>query len=133
MKKTKKNIMGDEQAQVGIFWLVDKEILTDAVCLSRAEPYGEALQYGGHYEFWDSLKPKTATQQRFKARAYDAYPRGRVVYFPKKKAFVIYADTCLIREDINAVARHFKIENLQFKIQTDEHYQCAGCNPYYAD
>lgn len=44
--------------KVGIFFIVDGESLVDAVPLEAAEPYGDALQHGGHYEFWESLVPE---------------------------------------------------------------------------
>jgi hypothetical protein len=118
-------------AQVGIFFLVDDQFLFDAVPLERGDPYGDTVGHGGHYEFWDLFGPRTELERRFKARAYDAYPRGRVVYFTREKRFVLYADQCLKREVLQRLAKQFGIEEPVFA--RDEHYQCATCNPSFVD
>lgn len=119
--------------KVGIFFFIDDSILTDAVPIEKGEQYGNAVQHGGHYEFWESLMPKTLKERQFKARAYDAYPRGRVVYFPNEKKYCIYADTCLEMKNIVLVKEHFELIDEYIELQTDEHYQCARCNPYFLD
>lgn len=45
--------------KVGIFWVVDDAIIGDAVYLHEAKPYTNALQHGGHHDFWLRLKPST--------------------------------------------------------------------------
>jgi hypothetical protein len=94
--------------KVGIFFFIDNEILMDAVHIEKGEAYGDAIQHGGHYEFWESLKPNILAERKFKARAYDAYPRGRVVYFPKKEKYIIYADRCIKnkRDDKKSLFQH---------------------------
>ena len=91
------------QPQVGIFFYVECEIITDAVPVESGEPYGEAVQHGGHYDHWDSLVPKNTAERKLKARAYDAYPRGRVIHFPKPKIYRLYADRCLKAAALNVV------------------------------
>lgn len=119
--------------KVGIFFYVDGEIIIDAVPFESGEPYGEAVQHGGHYDYWDALIPKTLVERKFKARAYDAYPRGRVVYYPKRKIFRLYSDRCLKADDLNAVKEKFGLETVKVEFETDEHYQCAKCNPNFLD
>jgi hypothetical protein len=119
--------------KVGIFFFIDNSILVDAVPVEKGEQYGNAIQHGSHFEFWESLVPKTLTERQFKARAYDAYPRGRVVYFPNEKKCCIYADTCLERKNIVLVGKQFELIDEDIELQTDEHYKCAGCNPYFLD
>jgi len=121
-------------AKVGIFFFIDGEILLDAVPVENGEPYGNAIQHGGHYEFWETLVPKTLTERKFKARAYDAYPRGRVVYFPEKNKYCIYHDRCLkLNTDVTTVIEKFGLEGADIELEKDEHYKCAGCNPYFMD
>src|SRR5689334_5528113 len=81
--------------KVGIFFVVDDQLLLDMVPVEQGDPYGDTIGHGSHYEFWDILVPRNGVEKRFKARAYDAYPRGRVVYFTQEKRFVLYADQCL--------------------------------------
>jgi len=71
--------------KVGMFWCVGGTVIGEAVPLSEAEPYGDALQHGGHYDFWLHLKPRTEAERRLKGNAYDFYPRGRVVYFQARE------------------------------------------------
>lgn len=103
-----------------------------AVPFERGESYGNAVQYGGHYEFWENLRPKTSLERKFKSRAYDAYPRGRVVYFTDQHKFIIYHDDCLrLDKELKIVIEKFDLEAADF--DKDEHYKCAKCNPHFMD
>jgi hypothetical protein len=120
--------------KVGIFFFVGSAIIVDKVPVERGEPYGIAVQYGGHYEFWSRLRPKTPTEKKFKARAYDAFPRGRVVYFPGRDRYLIYYDGCLgLNVELKIVAAKFELEESDLEFAKDEHYKCAKCNPYFMD
>ena len=116
---------------VGIYFVVRGEILIDAVELEKAEPYGDALQFGGHNDYHESLRPSSQLERLFKARPYDYFPRGRVVYFDTTKKFRLYFDRCLSKESIREVIRQFGIEREDLELCPDEHYQCAGCNRHY--
>lgn len=118
---------------VGIFFFVGGEILMDAVPVDDGEPYGYAIQHGSHYGFWESLAPKTQGERSLKARAYDAFPRGRVVFFPEEDRFGIYADRCLTKEELNVVIERFELCGVNIEIHNDKHYQCARCNPWFMD
>jgi hypothetical protein len=117
--------------KVGIFFVVDNQLLMDAVPVENGEPYGDTMGHGSHYEFWETMKPSNVIEKKFKARAYDAYPRGRVVYFTQKKLFVLYADKCLKSGELKWLAEQFCIAGPVFA--RDEHYQCATCNPFFMD
>ena len=119
--------------KVGIFFKVSGEFLIDVAPIDAAEPYGDALQYSGHYDYHEALPPKTSIQYRFKAHDYDYYPRERVVYFPKSDQFTLYADPCLTPKDINRLLTLFGLEGQHVNIATDEHYRCAGCNKFYME
>lgn len=80
------------------------------------------------------MVPETLTDRRFKARAYDAYPRERVVYFPKRKKFLIYHDACMkLNAELSKVIENFRLEGIDSEFENDEHYKCAKCNPYFLD
>jgi len=119
--------------QVGIYWFIDNEVIKDAVPYKEGEPYDEAIQHGSHYEFWEALQPTTEIERKLKSRAYDAYPRGRVVFFPARKVFCIYLDRCLDSDDSVRVDEAFEIEDFDIEHGDDEHYRCAGCNPFFVD
>ena len=119
--------------QIGIYWFIDNEVIKDAVPYKEGEPYGEAIQHGSHYEFWEALQPTTEIEKKLKARAYDAYPRGRIVFFPSREVFRIYSDRCLDSDDSVLVLESFEIEDFNIEFEDDEHYRCAGCNPFFVD
>jgi hypothetical protein len=91
------------EIKVGMFWCVGETVIGEAVPLSEAEPYGDALQHGGHYDFWLRLKPRTETERWLRGHAYDYYPRGRVVYFQSRQHFRLYVDGCLSVGDREAI------------------------------
>lgn len=117
--------------KVGIFYFIDGHWLVDAVPVTRGDIYGDAIEHGSHYDFWECFVPRTAWERKFKLRAYDAYPRGRVVYLTKKKTLVIYADACFNSNQIKRVAEHFGVRKA--RSTRDEHYQCATCNELFVD
>lgn len=118
-------------SKVGIFFVVKNEVLFDAVAVQHAERCDNFIEHGGHYEFWENLLPSNAIEQAFKDRAYDAYPRGRVVYFIREQKFRLYADMCLNSNDLLVVKELFGLKNA---VRTkDEHYQCASCHSDFMD
>lgn len=119
--------------KVGIFWSVVGSIVADAVYLYEAEPYGDALQHGGHYEFWQKLKPFTDIERIFKGHAYDYYPRGRVLFFPKRQVVRVYVDNCMDSDIIDAALDLFEFQELNIEIETDLHYRCSDCNRMFVD
>jgi hypothetical protein len=42
---------------VGIFFKIGSDLLVDTVPLVETQPYGEALQHGGHYDSHETLIP----------------------------------------------------------------------------
>lgn len=120
--------------KVGIFFFVGDQILIDAVPVEQGERYGDAVQHGGHYEFWERLVPNGIAERSFKSRPYDAYPRGRVVYFPKRKKFCLYHDVCLRPErEIREVIEAFEIFDVKMELLRDGHYKCGECTRYFLE
>jgi len=73
MTESGQNTMPD--TKVGMFWCVERTVVGEAVPLSEAEPYGDALQHGGHYDFWLHLEPRIEVERRLKCHA-SARPGG---------------------------------------------------------
>lgn len=119
------------QAKVGIFFVVNGDLVVDAVPLEQGEFYGDTVGFSGHYDCWQALAPKNPTEQLFKSHAYDYYPRGRVVYFKESGNFRLYADRCLKKTDVEKVATTFQLT--AYRLARDEHYQCASCHQGYVD
>lgn len=120
-------------ARVGIFWCLGQQIIGDAVLLSAAEPYGDALQHGAHHDFWRGLKGRSDAERLFKGHAYDYYPRGRVVFFRSRQQFRLYVDSCLSAGEQAAVMSYFGLDGTACEIERDAHYQCAQCNRMFVD
>ena len=85
----------ESSPQVGIYFVVQGEVICDTVSVEQGEPYGEAIEHGGHNDFHEMLLPSCAIERIFKMKPYDFFPRGRVVFFPLLNVFRLYADRCL--------------------------------------
>lgn len=118
-------------AKIGIFFMVQGHLLIDAAPLEQGELYGDAINFSGHFEYWETLQPTSAIELLFKNHAYDYFPRGRVVYFNKTNSFKLYADRCITKAEIEKIAAAFQLSTYQ--LARDEHYQCVICNPDYLD
>ncbi len=119
--------------KVGIFFKVADGFLVDAVPLEAGEPYGDAVQHGGHYDFHELLRPALPMELLFKAHDYDYCPRGRVVYFPKRRGFTLYADPCLTAGETKRVIDLFGLGGQSVELAQDEHYRCSRCNRSYLE
>lgn len=118
--------------QVGIFFLIDGIVLRDSLPVEKAEPYGNNIEHGGHYDYWLNLLPTNAAESAFKAHAYDYYPRGRIVYNRKQQQAKLYIDRCINKAAIKLIHQDFALPD-NTKIGYDTHYQCHRCNPDYID
>lgn len=97
------------------------------VPLSHASEYGNALEHGGHWEYWDKLLPQTSNQFLLKDHEYDRFPRGRVLYFKNKQKIVVYADRCLWElQSQRMVQSAFGIHS-SIQFVADSHYRFPSC------
>ena len=93
---------------VGIFWGCptaggETVLLADKTPVDQAEEYGDFRTHGtGHAEFWERLARLGATELEKRGLPtapawyeYETVPRGRVVYRPKDRRFIVYADSRL--------------------------------------
>lgn len=119
------------KSKVGIFFVVKGQLLYDIASLEEVEQSQDAINFSGHYEYWESLRPKSNLELLFKQHAYDYLPRGRVIYFNKTKSFKLCADRCISTVELDLITTVFQLTS--FKLAQDEHYQCATCNPNYLD
>lgn len=124
-------VLEEMSPRVGIYFVVQGEVICDTVLVGQGEPYGEAIEYGGHNDFHEQLTPATPKERIFKIRPYDYFPRGRVVYFPTLNTFRLYADRCLGSDVLRQIAELFHLAGQIVQQEGDEHYQCAQCNPNY--
>ena len=82
------------EPRVGIFWLFGGKLILDTTPLGQAEPYGEARTHPrAHLKHWTELQRTGAVSAEVE---YEDPPRGRVVYYPRDKEFVLYGDPCIL-------------------------------------
>ena len=122
---------------VAIFWGIrDKEnrtvLLLDKTTIDRGEIYGEFVTHPtGHYEFWDGLSKLGASVLIDRGlptspawHEYEDFPRGRVVYRPRDKRFVIYADRRLqTQKFIEQLVTALCIPDGSYVVRSDPHYR----------
>ncbi len=106
------NPVSDLQRKVGIFFLVDNEILVDAVPISKGLQNGELIQYGSHHDFWKCLVPKTETEKSFKARPYNSFQRGRVDYLYKEAKPCVCGNNLIEIRLLEIVFNKFNIDDV---------------------
>lgn len=121
---------------VGIFWAVRQKksaptLLQHRCSLKDAEMYGRMLTCAhGHYEVWgqwqNGSRPVRAGFAPLVAGSeYDEWPRGRVVYDPNDKRFVLYADERILRRPslVKAIREIFGLAADRTSTKGDHHYQ----------
>jgi hypothetical protein len=133
-KKEKAEISAAQKSsKVGIFFVVNGDIIFDAVPLDQGEPYGDTVGFSAHADFWEALVPKTSAERLFKSHPYDYYPRGRVVYFKDILGFKLYADRCITDTDSKKIIATFQLPTGMLSWHRDQHYQCSRCHRGYVD
>ena len=110
---------------VGIFFVVNHQVLLHKCELAEAEKYGDFLNYPeSHMEIWDKYYCKKYRVD------FDYYPRGRIIYNLKEKIYYIYYDKCL-KEELKKLG--IIPQNTKVKLLTDYHYKCHTCNKNYVE
>ncbi|RFD18476.1 hypothetical protein DY926_16435 [Komagataeibacter melaceti] len=117
------------EGSIGIFWLVSEKgnsrFLLDRRPLSQGETYGNAMTWGGHYEFWEQIrsgcmKECSAVPQWSE---YEEWPRGRVVYNIRENIFIVYADRKLLTDEMKReIRKAFSLPTLNTRYSPDNHY-----------
>lgn len=111
--------MSNESGNIGIFWLVhekgEEKFIFDKCILQQGETYGDAITWGGHYEFWQKIRSKNSKKRLSTVplwSEYEEWPRGRVVYNKNKQCFIIYSDKKLLSENIKkGIIELFSLED----------------------
>lgn len=116
------NQIDPDKPKVGIYWVVKNELVFDMVSLDDAEPYGDALQHGGHYDWHDALVPATKSERLLKRLPYEYWPRGRVVYFTLRNLFRIYISPRITQGIVADIVYLFGLSEQLYEIEYDDHY-----------
>jgi hypothetical protein len=116
------SLMHLQKPKVGIYWVVKNELVFDMLPTEKAEPYGDALQHGGHYEWHKSLVPETRSERLLKRLPYEYWPRGRIVYFMLRNVYRIYISPRISQGVITEIVYLFGLMEQLYEIEYDDHY-----------
>jgi hypothetical protein len=115
------------EPRLGIFWLVNGNLLIDSAALAECEKYGDHLNFGSsHIRVWESWQRigKAPVESE-----YEEYARGRVMCDMKAKTFTLLADRCILkRKDLIAAIRKELHLPKQTSLETDPHFHCLHGN-----
>ena len=121
------NVRDLRESAVGVFYVINDEIYSDATNVRNAEEYGNSFTYGSHYDFYYDELAKYYDMPWLKYIDYDYYPRGRVIFDKNANKYVLYMDPALETPHyIDMIAQEFGLHNNGFYIDHDEHYVHSG-------
>ncbi len=124
--KQKRSIKPRPEPRVGIFWLVRDQFVIESVPVSQAEPYDERLTFpASHIDVWKRLQEEGRAPLESE---YDEPPRGRVIFEPSSREFLILADACILarKQIMSEIMRCLHLPH-QVKLDSDSHYRCWRC------
>ena len=117
---------GGSSASVGIIFYFSGHLWIDATPVETAVPYGNLATHDrGHDGFWQHLQDEGLVPPGIE---YDDVPRGRVSYNTKTDVFLLFLDTCILRQPelVKAIIRRLNLPP-ETPASRDPHYRCPGC------
>lgn len=110
-------------SSVGLFFVVDGELLLERIALTTAHPYGEfRILDASHDDVWQQHHVR-----RYRV-PYDHHPRGRIVYHEPTRSFIAYMDRCIDETMCARILAEFGLRGGETRIdRTDAHYVCHRC------
>ncbi len=116
------------QPRVGIFWVVEDQLIIDSVPVSEAsEIDGKRDHDASHWNHWERVCDSQKNLSQF---SYDHFPRGRVIYDAKADRFNIFADKCILKNTYTLGRLHHAMHLPESKTRpnSDAHYRCHKCD-----
>jgi len=122
------NVRDLRESAVGVFYIINDEIYSDATTVRNAEAYNNKYTYGVHYDFYYDELAKYYDMPWLNDVDYDYYPRGRVIFDKDENKYILYIDPVLnTPKYISMIADEFGLHNGGFYVDTDdEHYSHTG-------
>ena len=114
---SKKRVKADRVPKVGIFWIINDEVISFMEDLRLIKPVmGFRDSEFNHYSMWSKLRLRGD---------YTSKPRGRVIYNDNKEKFFVYLPSTLIKDRsvINKVLKTFNVPTSKALLKTDDHYE----------
>ncbi|MGO9569298.1 MAG: hypothetical protein ACLP5H_17315 [Desulfomonilaceae bacterium] len=125
------------EPQVGIFFLVEGELIVQSVPFSKGEEDVDFVNDArGHEKSWTLIahEPERKERKPFSNSSYDYHPRGRCLYSKKASRFLLYLDPCMLHTPLmlEEIMCRLQIPAEKTEVLSDDlHYRCSGCNPRY--
>ena len=115
------------EPRVGIFWLVNQNVLIDTTLLSAAEEYDHfKIHSGNHISVWENFQQNGTAPREME---YEEAPRGRVMYNAKGQRFTLLADKCILKDKriVSKIMSEMSLPSKNTDKGTDSHYRCFAC------
>lgn len=113
---------------IGLFFVAPEGLLVRTYDKKEGEGKGGLIiPPHGHEQVW-----REQFEKDYK-KAYDCFPRGRVVYNTTSGQYVIYHDRCIKPAELRAVALQFGLENEAVRKSVDIYYDCERCQNLFDD
>ena len=112
------------EARVGIFWIVDGELLIDSTLLSEAEEYDDfRIHPRDHISVWETFQQNGTVPREVE---YEESPRVRVMFDTRTNRFTLLADHCILKDKI-LVRKIMQAVHLprNTELGADAHYRCS--------
>ena len=115
------------EPRVGIFWLVNQNLLIDSTLLSAAEEYDQfKIHSGNHVSVWEKFRQNGTAPREME---YEEAPRGRVMHNTKTRRFTLLADKCILKNKriVRKIMSEMSLPSKSTDRGTDSHYRCFAC------
>jgi hypothetical protein len=125
--KEKESLLESQEPCVGVFWIMNDEILSDITPTSLSTKQGNfEVHDRNHYDIWKVLQNYDPDLKKLK---YDYYPRGRIVCDTTDYVYHILLDKCIGGSWYQKIKNHFNLHKQKVGFHTDEpHYTCKDCS-----
>jgi len=109
------------ESDVGAFYMVGDNLLSNSVKLSDGDEYGGFINYSSHWDLWKAL---CRSYPKLKNYEYDDFPRGRVVFDKTSRKSIIYLDKKLNNpQAVDKICKEYHLGSNYEVNDEDEHYQ----------
>ena len=114
---------------IGIWWLLDNEVIADLVSLDDGYNNGSFINYDeskNHLTEWRRLMTGFDAEYQI-PKGYKSLERGRVVYNLRTMCYEIVCSEVVSRniELLHKIVDAFELENCRYDIVVDSHYHVA--------
>ena len=107
---------GKANQQVGVFWIVDDQVVKDSVPFGGVVPREGIVRHGDHAMIKAGMTDDREVVEKLLKASADTYPKGSVVFLPDREIFRLYFDRRLDSEMEDKVVEAFDIEDFHIEL-----------------